>query len=196
MGSCTSGSIGVRINPQLGEGGIATTGTVAPTSKFGVALEEARPQLLAAYGRYAWLSCVHVHVGSQGCPLGLLVQGASAVLQLAQEINAHVGSRQVRVLDLGGGLPVDYESDAPDADVPERLTMARYAEALREAVSRQQRRREPDPYYGRASPSFRPSPPGARGLRRNTLDAAHRVRSLCARQVRAAAEHLLTMDSY
>ena len=104
MGSCTSGSIGVRINPQLGAGGIATTGTVAPTSKFGVALEEARPQLLAAYGRYAWLSCVHVHVGSQGCPLGLLVQGASAVLQLAQEINAHVGSRQVRVLDLGGGL--------------------------------------------------------------------------------------------
>ena len=110
---------------------------MAPTSKFGVALEEARPQLLAAYRRYAWLSCVHVHVGSQGCPLDLLVKGASAVLQLATEINAHVGSRQVRVLDLGGGLPVDYASDAPDADAPERLTMARYAEALREAVSSQ-----------------------------------------------------------
>ena len=45
-----------------------------------------------------------------------------------------MGSRQVRVLDLGGGLPVDYASDAPDAAVPERLTMARYARALREKV--------------------------------------------------------------
>jgi len=134
MGSCTSASIGVRVNPQLGEGVIATTATAAPTSKFGVALQEARPQLLAAYHRYAWLSCVHVHVGSQGCPLGLLVKGARAVLLLAKEINTHVGSRQVRVLDLGGGLPVDYDSDAPDADVPERLTMVHYAAALREAV--------------------------------------------------------------
>ena len=75
-----------------------------------------------------------MHVGSQGCPLDLLVEGARAVLHLAQEINAYVGSRQVRVLDLGGGLPVDYASDAPDAAVPERLTMARYARALREKV--------------------------------------------------------------
>ena len=31
-------------------------------------------------------------------------------------------------------MPVDYASDAPDAAVPERLTMARYARALREKV--------------------------------------------------------------
>ncbi len=59
------------------------------------------------------------------------------MLHLAKEINGHVGSRQVRVLDLGGGLPVDYASDEPDAAVPERLTMARYARALREKVRRQ-----------------------------------------------------------
>jgi arginine decarboxylase-like protein len=58
-----------------------------------------------------------------------------------------VGSRQVRVLDLGGGLPVDYASDAPDAAVPERLTMARYAHALREKVPEPvSRRRSPRPY--------------------------------------------------
>ena len=40
LGSCTSPSIGVRINPQLGEGAIGVTGTVAPTSKFGLPLSE------------------------------------------------------------------------------------------------------------------------------------------------------------
>jgi diaminopimelate decarboxylase len=47
LGSCTSRSIGVRVNPQLGEGGIAATGTVAPTSKFGVALAEVRARARA-----------------------------------------------------------------------------------------------------------------------------------------------------
>lgn len=78
LGSCKSPSIGVRVNPQLGEGAIAATGTVAPTSKFGVALTEVKQELLEAYDKYAWLSSVHVHVGSQGCPVTLLVQASRA----------------------------------------------------------------------------------------------------------------------
>ena len=75
LGSCQS-IIGVRVNPQHGSGSIAATGTIAKTSKFGVALREAKEPLLGAYSKYAWLTCLHCHVGSQGCGLDLLVSGA------------------------------------------------------------------------------------------------------------------------
>lgn len=129
LGSCTS-RIGVRVNPQYGEGKIAATGTIAKTSKFGLPLMEVREELLDAYKRYAWLTCVHCHVGSQGCELELLVRGSKSVLALANEINAHCGAEQVRTLDIGGGMPADYGSDAPDEGVPERITPARYRAAL------------------------------------------------------------------
>ena len=131
LGKCTS-RIGVRVNPQYGEGKIAATGTIAKTSKFGVPLMEVRAELLDAYKKYAWLTCVHCHVGSQGCELELLVRGSKSVLALADEINAHCGGEQpqVRSLDIGGGMPVDYGSDAPDEAAPERITPARYRAAL------------------------------------------------------------------
>ena len=58
LGTCKS-RIGVRVNPQYGEGKIAATGTIAPTSKFGVPLMECKQELLEAYERYAWLTAVH-----------------------------------------------------------------------------------------------------------------------------------------
>ena len=87
MGSCASTAIGVRINPQYGEGRIAATGTIARTSKFGVPLLETREELMACYGRFRWLTAVHCHVGSQGCDVELLVRGAKSVLDLAKAIN-------------------------------------------------------------------------------------------------------------
>lgn len=132
-GRCKS-TIGVRVNPQYGEGAIAATGTIARTSKFGVPLLETREELLASFAKYAWLTAVHCHVGSQGCEVELLVRGAKSVLDLAREINAHVARRQVRVLDIGGGMPVDYASDLPEEMCRGRVTPGRFAKALREAV--------------------------------------------------------------
>lgn len=132
-GTCTS-TLGVRVNPQYGEGKISATGTIARTSKFGVPLLETREQLLACYAKYAWLTAVHCHVGSQGCEVDLLVRGAKSVLDLAREINANIGEKRVRVLDIGGGMPVDYESDLPDDERPTRVTPSRFAAALAEAV--------------------------------------------------------------
>ena len=94
VGSCKS-HIGVRVNPQYGEGRIATTGTIARTSKFGVPLLEMRDELLACYAKYTWLTAVHCHVGSQGCDVALLVRGARSIVDLATSINAHIGGRQV-----------------------------------------------------------------------------------------------------
>ena len=36
------------------------------------------------------------------------------------------------MLDIGGGMPADYASDACDADVPGRITASRYVAALRQ----------------------------------------------------------------
>ena len=82
--------IGIRINPQVGVGTIAAMSTATRTSKFGIALDDPgnRARILAAYRERPWLTCVHTHVGSQGCPLELIAGGVGKAVALAQEINA------------------------------------------------------------------------------------------------------------
>jgi diaminopimelate decarboxylase len=107
--------IGVRINPQVGSGEIAAMSTATATSKFGIPLEDAgsREQLLQAYRDRPWLTWVHAHVGSQGCPLNLITQGIAKAVAFADEVNADLGRRQVIGIDIGGGLPVNFDSDEP-----------------------------------------------------------------------------------
>lgn len=105
--------VGLRVNPQVGGGTIAAMSTATAHSKFGVALDDpgARARVLDAFRRRPWLTRLHAHVGSQGCPLPLIARGLAALHRLAEEINAHVGRRQVTSLDLGGGLPVNFLDD-------------------------------------------------------------------------------------
>ena len=107
--------IGVRINPQVGSGEIAAMSTATATSKFGIPLEDDgnREQLLQAYRDRPWLTWVHAHVGSQGCPLDLIAQGIAKAVAFAEKVNADLGRRQVTGIDIGGGLPVDFGSDEP-----------------------------------------------------------------------------------
>lgn len=105
--------IGIRINPQVGIGGIAQMSTAGDQSKFGVTLEDAghREQLLAAYVKFPWLNRVHAHVGSQGCPLALIGAGISKLIEFADDVNSAVGFKQITTVDIGGGLPVDFDTD-------------------------------------------------------------------------------------
>ncbi|MFI1979887.1 diaminopimelate decarboxylase [Streptomyces wedmorensis] len=105
--------IGLRVNPQVGAGTIAAMSTATHHSKFGVALDDpgARARVLEAFLRRPWLTRLHAHVGSQGCPLPLIAKGLAALHRLAEDINAYVGRRQVTSLDLGGGLPVNFSDD-------------------------------------------------------------------------------------
>ena len=105
--------IGIRVNPQVGRGSIAAMSTATDTSKFGIGLEDAgnRQRLLAAYRDRPWLGAIHAHVGSQGCPLELIGRGLARTVELAQEINAAAGRRQIATVDIGGGLPVNFSSD-------------------------------------------------------------------------------------
>ncbi|MFK0168937.1 diaminopimelate decarboxylase [Streptomyces sp. NPDC090306] len=118
--------LGLRVNPQVGGGSIGAMSTATAHSKFGVALRDpgARERVVEAFARRPWLTRLHAHVGSQGCPLPLIAEGLAVTHRLAEEINARVGRRQVTSLDLGGGLPVNF---ADDRVTP---TFAEYAAAL------------------------------------------------------------------
>lgn len=124
--------LGIRVNPQVGTGAIEAMSTAGPHSKFGVALADPgnRARLVAAYLARPWLRWIHVHVGSQGCPLELTAAGVAAAVGLADEVNTHVGAMRVEGVDVGGGLPVDVTSDG---DNP---TFADHVAALRAGAPR------------------------------------------------------------
>ncbi|PVE07534.1 diaminopimelate decarboxylase [Streptomyces scopuliridis] len=122
--------LGLRINAQVGGGSIGALSTATATSKFGVALrdEGARAWVVQAYLDRPWLTRLHTHSGSQGVPLERMAEGVRTVYELAEEINAAAGRRQIDTLDIGGGLPVNFGSDE------ETPTYADYARLLRETV--------------------------------------------------------------
>jgi diaminopimelate decarboxylase len=124
-----SSVLGLRISPQVGGGSIAATSTATDHAKFGVALRDAGAgdRIVEAFARHPWLTRLHVHVGSQGCPLPLIAEGVAAAHRLAAVIDDRLGERRVTGLDIGGGLPVDH---ADDRVTP---THAEYVAALREA---------------------------------------------------------------
>jgi diaminopimelate decarboxylase len=122
----TRSIVGLRINPQVGAGTIASTSTATATSKFGITLDEHRAEIMAAFARYPWLRGLHVHVGSQGCGIDLLVRGARRAVDLALELER--GGHTIELLDIGGGLSVDY------GDTDRRPAFAEYAEKLRAEV--------------------------------------------------------------
>lgn len=121
-------TIGLRVNPEVGAGTISTTSVASRTSKFGLPLSKHREEIAAAFAKYPWLTGLHVHVGSQGCSLELLVQAARKVMDFKGEIEDQLDKPQITTLDIGGGLPVAYrETDQPP-------TLARYVGQLREHV--------------------------------------------------------------
>ncbi|MFJ1797480.1 diaminopimelate decarboxylase [Streptomyces sp. NPDC088180] len=126
----TASVLGLRINPQVGGGSIGPMSTATDTSKFGVALRDpgAREAIVEAFRERPWLTRLHAHVGSQGCPLKLIADGVARTYELAEEINAALGVRQVTSLDIGGGLPVNF------ADETVHPSYADYVAALTEAA--------------------------------------------------------------
>ncbi|MFF7470600.1 diaminopimelate decarboxylase [Streptomyces sp. NPDC008092] len=129
-GGAASAPLGIRVNPQIGAGTIGATSTATATSKFGVGLrdEGAREWVVQAFTERPWLTRLHAHTGSQGISLSMLARGVAETYALAEEINARVGRRQVDTLDIGGGLSVNFASEATEP------TFAQYARLLAEAV--------------------------------------------------------------
>jgi len=108
-----TGRLGLRINPQVGAGTIATHSTASLTSKFGVGLEDdgVLKNIINFYKKYPFLKMLHVHSGSQGLDLQLLAKGIQKTVNLAKEVNRETKSTQVDTIDIGGGLSVNFTSD-------------------------------------------------------------------------------------
>jgi diaminopimelate decarboxylase len=100
--------VGLRLNPAVGAGAIASTSVAARGSRFGLPWPASPEPLVALLERHPWLVGLHVHVGSQGCPLPLLVEAARMVAELRRELHERLGRAQIRWIDIGGGLPTDY----------------------------------------------------------------------------------------
>ncbi|MEI6456749.1 MAG: diaminopimelate decarboxylase [bacterium] len=129
----TRSTIGIRINPQVGVGSILESSVAGEYSKFGIPIRTGQAALEKAFLDYPWLTGVHLHVGSQGCPLSLLIDGIGVLYDFTLEINEKRRQRAippVNVFDIGGGLPVSYRSDA---DPP---SMEEYVNAIRNRAPR------------------------------------------------------------
>ncbi len=123
-----SSTIGVRINPQVGSGTILSTSVAGEYSKFGVPINEFRKELLKCFLKYDWLRGVHLHIGSQGCEVELLVKGIETILIFVNEVNEYLirsNKQKINVFDIGGGLPVSYHRDRYP------VSMAQYKEELK-----------------------------------------------------------------
>lgn len=103
--------IGVRVNPQTGAGTIDAMSTATSTSKFGIGLADHRDEIIDAFATRPWLTQLHVHSGSQGMSLEHAAEGVRLTTDLAADIDARAGSRQIQRIDVGGGLPVNFRSD-------------------------------------------------------------------------------------
>jgi diaminopimelate decarboxylase len=124
----TKSSFGIRINPQIGTGAILSTSVAGDYSKFGVPIKEKKEELIQRFLEYDWLKGVHLHIGSQGCPVNLLVDGVKVVCDFMIETNELLKKdneeRQINIFDIGGGLPVSYKSGEKS------VTMLEYKEML------------------------------------------------------------------
>ncbi len=119
----SSVTIGIRINPQVGTGRIDITSTAGEYSKFGVPITDNREKLIECFLEYEWLRGVHMHIGSQGCPVKMLLDGAKIMVEFINEANAVLRdkglNRQIDIFDLGGGLPVSYHRDKAPVSMTE-----------------------------------------------------------------------------
>jgi len=127
-----TGGCGLRINPQAGTGTIEILSVAGEYSKFGIPVKMYREEIKQAYLQHEWLTGIHVHVGSQGCALPLLLKGIKTVYELAIEINRLLAENdkpnRIRFFDIGGGLPIAYH---PGDNPP---TMEEYARKLKEEM--------------------------------------------------------------
>lgn len=122
--------IGIRINPQVGPGSIISTSVADSISKFGISINDNRDKLKEYFLKYDWLKGIHVHIGSQGMPVSLMIDGIRKVLSFAHEVNRYLEqnsiNRKIEIFDIGGGLAVSYYEDG------KAVSMEEYQSILKE----------------------------------------------------------------
>lgn len=116
-------NVGIRINPQVGTGRIASTSVAGEYSKFGIPIMTRREDLVKLFDRYEWLRGVHMHVGSQGCGTELLLNGIETIFDFARDVNRRHNGKRIDIFDIGGGLPAAYSDDDDVVTIAEYVRM-------------------------------------------------------------------------
>ncbi|CAM9233575.1 unnamed protein product [Hapterophycus canaliculatus] len=116
--------VGIRLNPLVGAGSIADLSVSVPTSKFAVPTTPGNIRAVVdAFRKWPWLVALHTHVGSQGYSLDQLAEGIAALCRIADAIDGALGRGRVQLLDIGGGLPANYDSDQVSPSFSEYATV-------------------------------------------------------------------------
>ncbi|XP_031558776.1 uncharacterized protein LOC116295159 [Actinia tenebrosa] len=109
----SKGTIGLRINPVMDAGDIKALSVSLPDSKFAVPITEStREEVISWFVERPWLTCVHVHIGSQSYGVDGLSEGAKHAVDFAKDINKRVGFSQIHTIDIGGGMGVNRVDDS------------------------------------------------------------------------------------
>ena len=104
----TKSKIGLRVNPVVGVGEVDMFSTATKSSKFGIPIiDETKDKVALLYKKYNWLTGVHIHVGSQGMPLNMIVKGAKICMDFVKQLES-MCSRSVETINIGGGLASSF----------------------------------------------------------------------------------------
>lgn len=106
----TASLVGLRVNPLIGSGKIDILSTSDHRSKFGIPLNENGKKVICdLFVWHPFLTGLHCHVGSMGCSMEMLADGALTLTSLASELDLLLGNR-IAWIDMGGGLAVNMSS--------------------------------------------------------------------------------------
>ncbi len=110
----------LRVNPDVGAGGHAKITTGSSANKFGVSFSEAE-RLYAKASNLAGVRCIGlaVHIGSQITELDALESAFVKMRSVVESLRSQ--GLHVERLDLGGGLGIPYEQQAPFAHGPDLI---------------------------------------------------------------------------
>ena len=124
-------SVSVRVNPDVDARTHAKIATGAAETKFGVPASRAR-SIYAEAARLPGIEItgVDMHIGSQITNLAPFDDAFSVLADLVADLRAD--GHTIAHVDLGGGLGVPYEADAPDPPSPEDYAalVARHANSF------------------------------------------------------------------
>jgi diaminopimelate decarboxylase len=120
--------VGVRANPNVSAETHPYISTGLHSHKFGVPRDRATAMLRAA-AAHPWLRPVGLaaHIGSQITDLAPFGEAVAFLVDLAREMRAE--GIELEYIDAGGGLGIDYQSDAPRAAEWVRMVGPLVAEA-------------------------------------------------------------------
>lgn len=125
--------LGVRVRLySLGKGKWQNTG--GEKSKFGLSAAQSLQMLekLKAVGALDTLQLLHFHMGSQIANIQDIQRGMSEASRYFAELH-HLGAT-IKVIDVGGGLGVDYEGSRSRNDCSINYTMQEYANVVVRSV--------------------------------------------------------------